>query len=128
MTDDKTRALVERLKPLLHAQGCLTGTLMVPVHRETLGDLLSTIEALLAERKEQAEVILDLQRAACARDGVPMPSERPLVEKLRARIAELEGALERIAGKKTPDDKAMAILEVAAAVAIAKNALAGKEE
>lgn len=39
-------------------------------------------EALVEERA----AVLELQREACARDGVPMPSERPLVDKLRAML------------------------------------------
>lgn len=59
-------------------------------------------QRLRAAQRESAEAILELQREACARDGVPMPSERPLVDKLRdenqrlrADVAELVEALRR---------------------------------
>ena len=51
------------------------------------------IAKLESEAKDRDEAILELQHAACARDGVPMPSERPVVDKLRDRIAKLEAAL-----------------------------------
>lgn len=57
-------------------------------------------QRLRAAQRESAEAILELQREACARDGVPMPSERPLVDKLRdenqrlrADVAEISRAL-----------------------------------
>lgn len=61
------------------------------------GAAADRIEALMAEKHEQAVAILELQREACARDGVPMPSERPVVDKLRDRIEALQSALRHIA-------------------------------
>ena len=51
------------------------------------------VERLKAELKEANEAILELQREACARDGVPMPSERPLVDELKIKIQVMEQTL-----------------------------------
>lgn len=42
------------------------------------------IERLRADLREANDAIRELQQEACDRAGVPMPSQRPLVERLRA--------------------------------------------
>ena len=95
-------------------------------------------QRLRAAQRESAEAILELQREACARDGVPMPSERPLVDKLRdenqrlrADVAELVEAFADLLGAldMEPDynasfaeyDKAWVSAEVHARRLIAKH-------
>ena len=49
--------------------------------------IVERVVALEADKREQAETILEFQREECARVGVPMPSERPVVDKLRELMA-----------------------------------------
>lgn len=70
----------------------------------TIRSLLAALEAKRARvaeleeiEREANEAILELQQRLCAQAGVPMPSERPVVEKLRASVAKLEAALRKIA-------------------------------
>ena len=51
------------------------------------------IKSLEAELKEERRAVWELQSEACARDGAPMPSQRPLVDTQAARITALEAAL-----------------------------------
>ncbi len=60
--------------------------------RTAVPALVAEVERLRAEKIELNEGILELQRMLCARDGVPMPSERPLVDKLREEIERLQEA------------------------------------
>ncbi len=63
---------------------------------DRIPSLVAEIEHLRAEKIELNEGIRELQREICARDGVPMPSERPVVDKLRAEIERLSAMLERV--------------------------------
>jgi DNA repair exonuclease SbcCD ATPase subunit len=56
------------------------------------GDLKEANEAI----RELNEAIRELQQEACDRAGVPMPSQRPLVERLREQCDELVSALEEL--------------------------------
>lgn len=67
--------------------------------------LLARVRELEAIEREANEAILELQQQLCAQAGVPMPSERPVVEKLRARVAELEAALEWRPVESAPPQK-----------------------
>lgn len=57
------------------------------------GDVLTGTNAELREileaYLESEAAIRELQQAACDRDGVPMPSQRPVVERLREALATL---------------------------------------
>lgn len=55
--------------------------------------LLAHIAAQNEELKDMRGAVLELQRDLCAKAGVPMPSERPVVDKLRERVRRLEEAL-----------------------------------
>ena len=75
-------------------------------------------QKLRVAKRESDEAILELQREACARDGVPMPSERPLVDKLRdenqrlrADVAELVEALNRALPSVEHDAQMMDAME-----------------
>ena len=84
--------LAER-KALAEAREVRSHTRMA---RKAIPALVGEVERLRAEKIELNEGILDLQRMLCARDGVPMPSERPLVDKLRAEVERLGEVVRRV--------------------------------
>jgi chromosome segregation ATPase len=87
----ETREEVERLRAKVAAyekgrdiSGYLGGKAIEDYEKQN-GELVR----FRAELKEANEAIHELQQEACDRAGVPMPSQRPLVERLRAANAEL---------------------------------------
>lgn len=47
------------------------------------------IERLKVELREERVAVLELQQEACNRAGVPMPSQRPVVDRLREVLARI---------------------------------------
>jgi hypothetical protein len=60
---------------------------------QRLATELLKYKELGATIKELQQAIRELQQEACNRDGVPMPSERPLVDKLREQMNRMSSVL-----------------------------------
>lgn len=60
--------------------------------KELVKEAADALERLQDELKETRQTVWDLQNEQCARDGVPMPSQRPLVDKQREEIERLRSA------------------------------------
>lgn len=61
----------------------------IAASRTAVPSLIAEVERLRADLIEERTAVRELQRDACARDGVPMPSERPVVDKMRAEVERL---------------------------------------
>ncbi len=87
---ERIKALEERLE-INHAYQVVDGEMVrVKADMSDCDGIMARDETIRLQDEQIKELnaaILELQAAACARDGVPMPSERPLVDKLRERIA-----------------------------------------
>lgn len=85
--------LAERLR-LLDKQNASASIVWRSPRERVFGEAATALDQSVAEverlREEKIELnkgILELQREMCARDSVPMPSERPVVDKLREALA-----------------------------------------